>query len=143
MKLLLDTTYLIPFMGVEVERVKRESIESTLKEHQIQISEVQFFELFAKGNKLGARGLTGIEEVIDGIESLYHSLEVLPLVEPDVLKYANLIYRHGLKDIIDSIILASALRFSEGLATLDQGIRKAYEGGVIRRLNPNLKILKL
>lgn len=143
MKLLLDTTYLLPFIGVEVRGVKREKIERALKEHRIQLSEVQFFELFAKGNRLEARGLTEIQDVIAGVESLYHSLEVLPLVEADVLRNANFICRQGLEDVVDSLILAAALKFSEGLATLDEGMKKAYEAREVKRLNPALQVFEL
>jgi PIN domain nuclease of toxin-antitoxin system len=143
LKLLLDTTYLMPFINVDVKGVSRGKIERALRKNRVQISEIQLFELYAKGNKLEARKLTTLEDVIGGVESISHFLEVLPLVDPDVLRNANTLYRLILDDLIDSIILATALKFSEALATLDPMIAEAYERPEVRSLNPHLRITKL
>lgn len=51
--------------------------------------------------------------------------------------------RRVLDDLLDSIILSTALHYGEGIATLDKRIEKAYEEKNVRSINPTLKVTKL
>lgn len=50
MRLLLDTTYLMPLIKVKIKEIGEDAISQALGEHDIIISDVQIFELYAKGS---------------------------------------------------------------------------------------------
>jgi len=52
LRLLLDTTYLLPAIGVSIKDLSRDApIELIREGHEISISDITIFELIAKGAK--------------------------------------------------------------------------------------------
>ena len=82
MRLLLDTTYLLPAIGVSIEGLPEDApIQLIEKGHQISISEIAIFELSAKGAKHVARGGLTAERVSRGIRAIVHDdrLRMIPI----------------------------------------------------------------
>ena len=142
MRLLLDTTYLMPLIKVKIKEIGEDTVRQALREHDIIISDVQIFELYAKGVKYLVQGFISIEDLVEGVEAAYYSLEKIPVADRRVMESAAEI-RRVLDDLLDSIILSTALHYGEGIATLDKRIEKAYEEKNVRSINPNLKVTKL
>jgi len=141
-RLLLDTTYLMPLIKVKIKEVGEDTVRQALREHDIIISDVQIFELYAKGVKYLMHGFISTEDLVEGVEAAYYSLEKIPMADRRVMESAAKI-RRVLDDLLDSIILSTALHYGEGIATLDKRIEKAYEEKNVRSINPNLKVTKL
>lgn len=142
MRLLLDTSYLMPLIRIAVKGIEIEEVEKALKEHQTIVSEIQIFELYAKGIKYTIQQSITLEDVIQGVEATHHSLERIPLVERQIMKTAAQATKET-EDLIDAIILATALHHAEALATLDPKMIEAYENPELKKINPNLQIIKI
>ncbi|MEM3070209.1 MAG: PIN domain-containing protein [Candidatus Bathyarchaeia archaeon] len=141
-RLLLDTTYLMPLIKIKVREVSEEAIRRALREHEIIISEAQIFELYAKGAKYLLDGLISIEDLVEGVEAAYYNLERIPITDRRVMESAARI-RRVLPDLLDSIILSTALHHCEGIATIDRRIVEAFKEEDIRSINPDLKLMQL
>ena len=59
MKILVDTTYLLPILKINVEKIDKKIIKKLFKseQHNIYLSRISLMELIAKGAKLVAKGL--------------------------------------------------------------------------------------
>ena len=52
MKLLLDTTYFLPTIGVSIKEMQKDALLTLMaKKHEIAMSQITIFELAAKGAK--------------------------------------------------------------------------------------------
>lgn len=52
MRVLLDTTYLLPTVGVAIKEISKDTVIKLLsKNYELSISEITFFELSAKAAK--------------------------------------------------------------------------------------------
>jgi PIN domain nuclease of toxin-antitoxin system len=52
LKLLLDTTYFLPAIGVSIKEIQKDALLTLIaKKHQILMSQITLFELSAKGAK--------------------------------------------------------------------------------------------
>ena len=72
MRLLLDTTYLLPALGISVKGLPRDvPIKLAKAGHQIYISDITVFELSAKAAKQIATG------ILPAIEGAYHNFQVV------------------------------------------------------------------
>lgn len=147
MNILLDTTYLMPAIGIAVKGVRHDALK-TLQEkgHTTSISELTLFELSAKGAKHIALGQLSQERVLRGIQAaardeslnkvLYYGHEQL------VVSFR---LRKLVADYLDCAILSSALCGCDALMTEDGIIRalatKEEYRGIIDEMNPEFKLL--
>ncbi|MEM2127398.1 MAG: hypothetical protein QXH67_04145 [Candidatus Bathyarchaeia archaeon] len=76
------------------------------------------------------------------VEAAYYNLERIPITDRRVMESAARI-RRVLPDLLDSIILSTALHHCEGIATIDRRIAEAYKEEDIRSINPDLKLMQL
>lgn len=119
--LLLDTTFLMPFLGFQVKEIKKVDIEGlrsgsrsgTMKLHY---SDVSFIEMFGKL----ARSKVDRKSIDEGIQSLVES-RVFELVQPstDALRNAFEMRLKGHKDNIDNILYSVALKSKKRFLSLD------------------------
>jgi predicted nucleic acid-binding protein len=147
MNVLLDTTYLMPAIGVSISGVKP-SILRILREkgHSTFISELTLFELSAKGAKHVASHELEPERVRRGIMAVAHdeALIKIPLLEGEVIQMSfNL--RGVMNDYLDCVILSSAISSCEALVTEDRLIHGVEDNPlykhIIEQTNPSFKIL--
>ncbi|MCX8154052.1 MAG: hypothetical protein N3E52_06435 [Candidatus Bathyarchaeota archaeon] len=71
MKLLLDTTYFLPVIGITVKNLPKDApLQLIQKGHKIFISKITIFELSAKGAKHAASGIISPERITRGIRAI-------------------------------------------------------------------------
>lgn len=149
MKLLLDTTYLLPAIGISVKGLQQDALIKLIKRgHEIAISEISLFELSAKGAKHITAGRLSPERVTRGIKALVYDDAVtkIPTYESTLLLRAFKL-RRMLNDFIDCLILSSAINQCDALITEDSDIQNLKKNKELNELlattNPKLKIQRL
>lgn len=149
MRLLLDTTYLLPAIGVSVEGIPRDAAVKLIeKEYQISISDITIFELSANGAKHIAAGVLTAERVSRGIRSIVYDerMAKVPIHDSSVLLIAFKL-RNMLSAFIDCLILSSAINRNDALITEDEEIQKLRKNRMFQELiesiNPKFKIQTL
>jgi len=149
LRLLLDTTYLLPAIGVSVEGIPRDAAVKLIeKEYQISISDVTIFELSANGAKHIAAGVLTAERVSRGIRSIVYDerMAKVPIHDSSVLLIAFKL-RNMLSAFIDCLILSSAINRNDALITEDEEIQKLRKNRMFQELiesiNPKFKIQTL
>ena len=149
MKLLLDTTYFLPVIGISVKNIPWNTIIELIKGgHQVLISEITFFELSAKGAKYIVAETLTPERVSKGMRALLYDdrIEKIPIYDTSILLTAFKL-RMILNDFIDCLILSSAINRAEVLVTEDKDIleisnKRSFQN-IIQISNPKFKIKKL
>ena len=149
MKLLLDTTYFLPAIGISVKGLPDDAVIKLIeKGHEIYISEVTIFELAAKGAKYVLTGDLAAEKVSRGVRTIVYDDRItrIPLYDSSTLLTAIKL-RGLLNDFVDCLILSSAISQCDALITEDKDIqslkeRKEFQE-IPKPINPKLKILTL
>jgi PIN domain nuclease of toxin-antitoxin system len=146
LKLLLDTTYLLPTVGISIKGLSKDAlITLNTKGHEIAISQISLFELSAKGAKYVLNKELLPERVTRGIRSLFYDdiIEKIPTYDSKILLTA-FILRSLMVDFIDCLILSTALNCCDALITEDQGIQNLKKNKryleLLSTINPNFKI---
>ena len=88
MKLLLDTTYFLPAIGISIKELPNDApIKLIAKGHQISISDISIFELSAKGAKHITNGTLTPERVTRGIKAIIYddTIETIPIHDNNLL----------------------------------------------------------
>jgi len=149
LKLLLDTTYLLPAIGISVKNLPKDApIKLIHKGHKISICDISIFELSAKGAKHITAGNLSAERVTRGIRAIVYSeaIETIPIYESALLVAAFKL-RSLLSDFIDCLILSSAISRCDALVTEDsdiQNLKKSKEfNDLLTAVNPKFKIQTL
>ena len=149
MRLLLDTAYLLPAIGVSIKGLPKDAfIRLIQKGHQISISNISVFELSAKGAKHVATGTLSAERVTRGISAIVYDegMTVVPMHDRSVLLMAFKL-RRMLSDFIDCLILSSAMNYCDAIVTEDKDIqelkKKKEFNGIVAAVNPKFKIQTL
>lgn len=149
MRLLLDTTYLLPAIGVSLEGLPHDAPFKLLeKGYNLSISNITLFELEAKGAKYIAQGDLTVERVSRGIRAIVYDdrLERIPTYETPIL-LTSFTLRRLMNDFIDCLILSSAINHGGMLVTEDKRIHELEERTVfqeiIKATNPQFKVNKL
>ena len=130
MRTLLDTTYLLPAIGVSVKGMPNDAIEKFIaRGDEILVSEITLFELSAKGARYVLDGALPPERVAKGIVAIASddSVRKLPIHESQTLRLAFR-FRELLSDFIDCLVLAGAALECDLLVTEDDEIN-----GLLRR----------
>ena len=149
MRLLLDTTYLLPAIGVSVKGLPEDALIKLIgKGYHISISDVTIFELSAKGGKYITTATLTAERVSRGIRSIVHDERIarVPIHDSSVLLTAFKL-RRTLSDFIDCLIVSSAINQSDVLVTEDEHIQNLKKRRDFQELlmttNPEFKIQTL
>ncbi len=125
MKLLLDTTYLLPAIGVAVRNLPRTVVRDLRgRGHNIAICTITIFELAAKGAKLVHDGKLKESGVHEGLQAILNdeAISQIQFQEPEVLLRAMAI-RAELNDFIDCLILCSAATTADALVSEDERLQ--------------------
>ena len=142
-RILLDTTYLLPVAGIQIQGVERDTIRRAKSlGHQLFISEISLFELAAKGAKLAKDGLANKERLTQAVQSLVsdESLGKVGAYEDGLLQLA-VDLRQNHSDFVDCLILATAVSACEMLVTEDELLTSNNElMATVRRIKPELVV---
>jgi len=149
LRLLLDTTYFLPAIGISIKGLPKDTpIKLIWKGHQISISDISIFELSAKGAKHITAGALSAERVTKGIRAIVYdeTIETIPMYESTLLLTAFKL-RSMLSDFIDCLILSSAINRCDALITEDndiQNLKKNREfNELLTVINPKFKVQTL
>jgi len=124
-KVVLDTTYLLPYVGIRVEGIG--DIERKLEKYEVCYPTLLILELEAVILKEARR--KGLEEIPRDVRRrvdylLYGGwIELIPPRGED-LQVIHFILRRGWRDIFDAILYATAVRINAGILTMDTTFRK-------------------
>jgi len=145
-RLLLDTTYFLPAIGVSIKGLPRNIlIELIERGHQIFISDITIFELSAKGAKYVTHGSLTAERVSKGIRAIIYDDRIgrIHIYNTTVLLTAFKLRKY-LSDFIDCLILSSAINQADMLITEDTDIKKLAKTKefqqLLKEINPSFKI---
>jgi len=148
MRLLADTTYLLPAVGVW-PRGASEFIPRLLgRAEGLLISEITIFELSAKGSKYVSQGALKAEAVAEGIKAVLNDdrIEIIPMLST-LSSSTPTILRGMVDDYVDCVILSAALHEGDALVTEDRLLLSLQDDSRFRQLrdvfNPGFKILKM
>jgi len=125
LKLLLDTTYLLPALGITVRSIPQILLQDLQQRgHEISISAITIFELAAKGAKLVSDGRLSADRVERGLAAILtdDTINQIAFQESEILKRA-IVLRSIKVDFIDCLILASAASRTDALVTEDKELR--------------------
>ncbi len=145
MKLLLDSSFFLPFIAIDIEQFPRKAIQEIMTKEEIIRSELVIFELSAKGSKLINRGELSIEDLTLGLTAIQYLKKVdsIPIHYTEIQTLAcELRKKH--KDHIDCLMVATAVYYAEGMLTLDKELKKKAKEEwktVIENINKKFKIL--
>jgi predicted nucleic acid-binding protein len=120
MRVMLDTTYILPLIGVDIKGVAgaRQILDLLDSEDQFCVNELSLFEALGKARTLikddGTR-----RRVEEGFEAILHSdrLELLPLMDETTMPLVLDILAEGTRDLPDAVISASAMMNADILLT--------------------------
>jgi len=125
MKVPLDTSWLLPTLGIEVERADK--ILEKLRDCELYYSDFSILECLWVVNSLKKKGKfdrgvfeTGMKSIIEG----YAKAEI----NAEIILKAFEIYEIGHRDIIDCILYSIALNKNMRFASLDEEFRKFVKG---------------
>ena len=121
MKVLLDTSLLLPTLGVEVERADK--ILRRLKGHELHYSDFSILECLWVINSLKRKGKFDRETFETGIRSILECYNRAEIDDEAILE-AFRIYEMGHRDIIDCLLYSTALRANMRFASLDGELKK-------------------
>ena len=129
MRLLLDTTYLLPAIGVSIKELSNDVLIKLMqKGNRIFICDISIFELSAKGAKHVSAGALPAERVTRGIRAIVYNeaIETIQMYDSALLLTAFKL-RSMLNDFIDCLILSAAINRCDILLTEDTDIQELYD----------------
>ncbi len=145
--ILLDTTYLLPLIGISIEELPDTLIlELINRKYKIYTNYITLFELAAKGAKYITQGLLSSIRILKGINAIVYDdrIKKIGLEDTDVLATAFKLRVH-VGDFIDCLIISTAIHYSNILLTEDETIIKLTNSTwfkeLIKTLNPKLEVL--
>ena len=157
MKMLLDSSYLLPFIQIQVERLSPRFIldllnDPTKSDWEFYYCDISLFELAAKGMKLLSTSLNSnnskltLEDIQHGLDVIRwnpHFHQILWFDHPFILGLISEL-RKIHSDFIDCTIFAAAICNTDAIATFDETfynkIRKnAILCQKIKKINENFQ----
>lgn len=146
MRVLLDSIYLFPLMGVRVRGVDPELLLELRPLHGLMVSVVSLFELSAKGAKYVVQGVLEPVDVAQGIQSLSMDADIakISFISSGILGFSFRL-RESLGDYLDCLILSTAVNEADVLLTEDETLLgfagEEANRALLYALNSSFKIL--
>jgi predicted nucleic acid-binding protein len=131
MKVLLDTTYLLPAVGIEID-VPEELLEQLFSaNHLFIVNELSLFALFGKASRHMAGNETAKRRFYTGMKSILSSkIEFKPIFSLDTLPVVCELHEQ-IKELPDCIIAATARVYADVLLTEAQDIPQLVDFDVL------------
>jgi PIN domain nuclease of toxin-antitoxin system len=125
MRLLVDSSFFFPLIGVEITQSSRKAILELIAKEEIIRSELVIFELSAKGCKLINVGKISLKDLTQGITAIQYNqkIEAIPIYYSEIQTLVSELRKHH-TDHIDCLIVATAVHHAEGMVTLDKELKK-------------------
>ncbi|MHB1493413.1 MAG: PIN domain-containing protein [Thermoplasmataceae archaeon] len=123
--MIIDTTYLLPLVGISVDKDLFSMLEKgnlSFNLDDTSVSEISLFEIQAKCAKLSIAHTF----VSDAISEIKSNFEIVPFNEKMVIELSFKL-RKKLPDYIDCVILATAISRNKDLLTEDNKILSLKE----------------
>jgi len=130
-KILLDTTYLLPFFEIETDRFSKKDLELLLESdielfyNPVSLIEIKW--VLIRITKRDKRKLKRLREIYsESIDYLLYNEEIKPtiLLNGRISQLEDILYDAGIKDYFDRIITATAKVFTGKLLTEDEDLAK-------------------
>ena len=133
-KITIDTTYILPSVGVKVKGLPEEGLDEffklmSLRGFKVIISDVSLIEALGKALKHAAYS----EKKMDIVEKGYLSIltnglfQISTHATPSIFEIALDLRRNGLEDLFDCLITGTAIAESDGFITEDAKIPQIVE----------------
>ncbi len=125
MKVVVDTTYLLPLLGIVQERVPPDLIVALReKGHEVFLNEISIFEAMAIAAKRCSASGMGEDDVLTGVSvvAAEDNLVKVAISEPEVCLRA-LLARRRMRDFVDCLILGTGAWVGDLLVTEDEDIQ--------------------
>ncbi len=131
MRVFLDTTYLLPVIGIEIN-LPEDLLERLFSsDHSFVINELSLFELFGKASRFMSCDKKAEERFYIGMKSILSSeIDIKPIFTLDTLPVALEVYEK-ITDLPDCPITATALLDSDVMLTEAEDIPKAVDFKVL------------
>ncbi|MGD0995578.1 MAG: PIN domain-containing protein [Candidatus Bathyarchaeia archaeon] len=149
MKLLLDTTYLLPSVSIAIKEVSKDAIiKLNTKGYNIVVSRISIFELLAKSSKFVVKNELSPERAALGIRAILYD-DIIEKISTDSSKVMLTAFklRSLMNDFIDCLIISTALNNCDALITENQDIHNLKKNKkyleLVASINPNFKIQTL
>jgi predicted nucleic acid-binding protein len=127
-RVLLDTTFLLPLFGIKVQGIDEDrliALRRALKEHGVGVAypKLLIAELIAKMGKEASRRGGLPSEALEALEALLLEVDI-ELIEPSVEHIATAVEMRvrGHRDVFDNLLYATALHEGMKLVTEDEGL---------------------
>ncbi len=145
MKLLLDSSFFMPFLAVDIVQFPRKAILELMENEVIIRSELVIFEVSAKGSKLVNKKKISTEELTQGITAIQYleKIEIIPIHYAEIQALASEL-RKSHSDHIDCLMVATAVYYAEGMLTLDKELKKKVHdewNDIIESINEKFNII--
>ena len=130
-KILIDTTYLLPLFGIEIEKFNLRDIQSLLEvDAEIIYNSISLIEIKWIILKLAKKNKKTLEQMRDTynetLEYLSASDEIkqTPLITPKIIRLEDKLSDLGVNDYFDRIITATAKIYANIFLTEDKKLAK-------------------
>ncbi|UNQ73590.1 PIN domain-containing protein [Infirmifilum sp. NZ] len=120
MKILLDTSFLLPTLGIEVRGVA--SILERLRGHELYYTELSILEATWVAISVAKREAFSRDIFESGLQSIYWNYKRAEL-NPEITMRALELYESGHRDLIDCMLYSVALHYGMRFASLDRDLR--------------------
>jgi hypothetical protein len=131
MRVLLDTTYLLPAVGIGVDLPDDLLERLFASDHSLIINELSLFELFGNARRHMSGRETAKERFYTGMKSILSSqIDIKPLFTLDTLPVVREL-QERLSDVPDCPIVATALVYADVLVTEANDIPKLVDFTVL------------
>ena len=126
LKLLLDTTFILPSLGVDVGQEISKGLEKLARiEADIYCSRFSILEALWVVAKLSSSGNFNAESFRQGLRSILESGRYRKIEEDtEIFIEALRLYMLGHKDMIDNMLYTSSIRLNLKLLTLDTELKE-------------------
>jgi len=121
MRVLLDTSLLLPTLGIEIERANR--ILEKLRDYELYYSDFSILECLWVINSLKRKGKFDHDAFETGMRSISECY-IRAEINAEIVLKAFEIYKTGHKDFIDCLLYSTALYNNMKFASLDNELRK-------------------
>lgn len=122
-RVLLDTTFLLPTLGISIK--DSDKVYKKLKNYVVYISRYSILEALWVLNALKKRGYYDEKAVRDGLDSLLLSKRFMKIDEtPEALILSMKLYDLGHKDLIDNLLYSIAYTSDLLFLTVDDAFIK-------------------
>lgn len=125
-RVVLDTTYVLPLLGVKVKGLKPEILTRLSEKYELHYPSAMIPELIGVVLKqCRKKKLKTIpSEALEGLNTLLYggTINITSPIDTD-LKQAYKLYKLGLKDVFDNILYSTATRLNAYIITADKNLK--------------------